>query len=151
MVGIKTPSKPTAPLWQSRAETNSITRSKASTTVLVTAELRPEVRFIRSSSLASASVFWFISSSRFLPWPYCRVSESPRRLSSTKPDKSPDLVRNFIPLSPLSLEVTKGMTIPTVRYAASAMRPSSQWKEPINRHMTMVNRNAMAAGEMVWA
>ena len=149
MVGINTPSKPTAPLWQSRAETNSMIRSKASTTVLVTAELRPAVRFMRSSSLARSSVFSFICASRFLPFPYCRVSESPRRLSSTKPESSPDLVRNRIPSSPLSLEVTKGMTIPTVRYAASAMRPSSQWKEPRNKHMTMVNRNAMTAGEMV--
>ena len=126
MVGINTPSKPTAPLRQSRAETNSMIRSKTSTTVFVTAVFRPAVRFMRSSSLARPSVFSFICASRFLPCPYCRVSESPRRLSNTKPESSPDLVRNFIPSSPLSLEVTKGMTIPTVRYAASAMRPSSQ-------------------------
>ena len=126
MVGISTPSNPTAPFRYSRAETNSIIKSKASTTVLVTAELRPEVRFMRSSSLARLSVFSFICANRFLPCPYCRVSERPRRLSSTKPEKSPDLVRNFIPSSPLSLEVTKGIIIPTVRYAASAMSPSSQ-------------------------
>ena len=124
-------------------------RSKASTTVFVTAVFRPAVRFIRSSSAARPAVFWFISSSRFLPCPYCRVSESPRRLSSTKPDKSPDLERNCIPSSPLNLETAKGITIPTTRYAASAIRPSSQWKEPINRHMMIVNKKAMAAGEMV--
>ena len=126
MVGISTPSKPTVPLWQSRAETNSMIKSKASTTALVTAELRPEVRFIRSSSLARLSVFSFICASRFLPCPYCRVSDRPRRLSSTKPESSPDFVRNFIPSSPLSLEVTIGITIPTIKYAVSAMSPSSQ-------------------------
>ena len=113
--------------------------------------IRPAgVRFIRSSSsLARPAVFGSSHPAAFCLVHIAGFPKAPRRLSSTKPDKSPDLERNCIPSSPLNLETAKGITIPTTRYAASAMRPSSQWKEPINRHMMIVNKKAMAAGEMV--
>ena len=114
-VGIKTPSKSTAPLWYSKAEANSMIRSNVNTTVLVTAVFRPAVRFIFSSSRESSSVFSFILERRFFPCPYWRISESPRRLSSTKPESSPDLVRKRSPSSPLHLDITIGITIPTIR------------------------------------
>ena len=44
--------------------------------------------------LGQSSVRAFISASRCFPCPYCRISESPPRLSSTKPDSAPDWVRN---------------------------------------------------------
>ena len=151
MVGISTPSNPTVPARYSPTETNSMTRSKTKITVLADARLTPAVRFIRASSWDSASVWAFISASRAVPCPYGMVSGRPRRLSSTKALSSPDLVRNFSPSSPLSLDVASGTMTPTVMYAASASRPSAQWKEPMNRHKMTVNSAAMAMGEMVCA
>ena len=95
------------------AETSSMARSNTRMMVLVTAVLRPAVRFMRSSSLDRASVCSFICAMRFSPCPYCNVSERPRRESNTKPASSPDLVRNFMPSSPLSLDVTSGTITPT--------------------------------------
>ena len=54
-----------------------------------------------------------ISSRRRWPWPYCSVSDRPRRLSSTKLESSPERCRNRRPPSPLSREVTNGTTTPT--------------------------------------
>ncbi len=67
MLGIRTPSNPTACRWYSMAETKSMARSNTRITVLVHAALYPAVRFIRSSSLASASVRRFISARRAFP------------------------------------------------------------------------------------
>ena len=110
----------------------------------MTAIFLPAVRFIRFSVSERASVLSFICIRRSLPRLYCIVSESPRRLSSTNPLKSPEPVRNSAAASaavrplPLNLDVMRGMIIPTARYARSARIPIAGWKEPINRHITAV-------------
>ena len=113
-VGIRTPSKPTLPRRYSAAEANSIARSNSRMMVFVTAAFRPAVRFMRASSAESASVRAFICCRRSLPRPYWSVSESPRRLSSTKLLSAPAPARNFIPSSPLAFETKSGTSTPTV-------------------------------------
>ena len=81
--------------------------------MLVTAWLRPATCLSCSSSWERAWVRAFISFNRSSPRPYCKISESPRRLSSTKLESSPDCSRNRRPLSPLALEVTSGTATPT--------------------------------------
>ena len=44
-----------------------------------------------------------------------KVFRALRRLSSTKPLSSPDLARNWLPDSPLRLEISRGMKTPTER------------------------------------
>ena len=118
---------------------------------MAAARFLPAVRFIRFSVAESISVCPFIRARRFSPCPYWSVSESPRRLSRTKPLKFPESLRNCIPASPLTLEVTNGITSPTVRYADSARIPNARWKEPINRHRITVYKPAIIAGEIVCA
>ena len=112
-VGSSTPRKSTCPAWYSPTAAKSMATSNTKMTVFVTAWLRPAVRFIRASSWERAAVRASISSRRRWPWPYCSVSNRPRRLSSTKLESSPERCRNRRPSSPLSREVTNGTTTPT--------------------------------------
>lgn len=151
MVGISTPEKSTPPVRQSMALTKSIARSNKRIAVFAAAVLHPALCFIRFSSAERASVLAFISSRRFSPCLYWIISGSPRRLSRMKLLSSPDPARSSMPSPPLNLEVIRGTATPTATYARSASSPNAGWKEPINRHIIIVNRNAITTGEMVWA
>ena len=105
--------------------------------IQLTTRAAAEYEFLRSGAMTPEMASQYLQDGRIMlrtfsetlrdQYPYPDLSlRLTTSLQAYEPESSPDLVRNRIPSSPLSLEVTKGMTIPTVRYAASAMRPSSQ-------------------------
>ena len=61
------------------------------------------------------------------------------------------ILGGYAVLGLLGFDVPLSITTPTARYATSARIPSTGWNKPINRHITNVNKKAIATGEIVCA
>ena len=96
-VQTSAPSKPMVPDANKDPVSASIPPSSSRVMAPVTACAVPPASFRRRSCPASASVRWLICARRCAPSLYCRLSRTPRRLSSTKPFRAPNSARKFSP------------------------------------------------------